>query len=75
MRILFCPYCRESFEGIDECPEHRLWLVEIDQLPPEDGRAPSGVSFFVDPRFGRGPVLAGAALVLFGFALPFVRSG
>ena len=31
------------------------------------------MSFFADPRHGRGGVLVGAAAVLFGFFLPFVE--
>lgn len=74
-RILFCPFCREGFEERPECPEHGLLLVPIDALPPPAERGPAGIHFFLDPRFGRGPVLLGALIVLVGFATPFVRSG
>lgn len=51
-------------------------LIAIDDLPPTSGRTLDGVTFFADPRLGRGGVLLGAALVLLGFLAPFVhRSG
>lgn len=72
--ISFCPFCREGFEGLTECPEHELILVPIDRLPRKPKRAPESVTFFADPRLGRGAVLVGATLVLFGYIAPFVRS-
>ena len=30
--ILFCPFCRDGFEGVEECPEHELTLLPIDRL-------------------------------------------
>ena len=69
--MLFCPFCREAFEGHAECPEHELTLVEIDRLPRGGARNSDRVTFFVDPRLGRGTVLLGAALVLCGFFMPF----
>jgi len=72
--VLFCPFCREGFEDCTECPEHELTLVPIDELPREAGRALGSVTFFADPRLGRGAVLLGATLVLLGFLVPFVRS-
>ena len=42
---------------------------------PELGSSSKRVTFFADPRLGRGLVLLGGALVLVGFLLPFVRSG
>ena len=73
--ILFCPYCRDGFEDVQECPEHELALVPIDRLPRSREQSLGEVSFFVDPRLGRGPGLLGAALVLVGTLAPFVRSG
>lgn len=72
--ILFCPFCRESFEGCTECPEHELTLIPIDKLPRQPEGPLEGVTFFADPRLGRGAVLIGATLVLLGFLAPFVRS-
>lgn len=72
--IWFCPYCRDGFEGYTECPEHELTLVPIDQLPRVKARRLEEVTFFADPRLGRGAVVLGAALVILGFLAPFVRS-
>ena len=72
--IRFCPFCRDGFEGCTECPEHELTLVPIDQLPRGAGRRLEQVTFFADPRLGRGPVLLGATLAVIGFLAPFVRS-
>ncbi len=69
--VLFCPYCRDGFEALSECPEHELTLVPIDRLPRVP-RSQSGVAFFLDPRLGRGPILLGGLLVLVGFFVPFV---
>ena len=73
-RILFCPFCRDAFEGCAECPEHELTLVAIDQLPRTPESALDSVTFFVDPRLGRGLVLLGATLILLGFVAPFVSA-
>lgn len=35
-QVLFCPFCRESFEQLEACPEHELPLVPVDQLPASD---------------------------------------
>ena len=45
--ILFCPFCRESFEGEAVCPEHDLELVPIDRLPRSRGTVEEA-SFFND---------------------------
>lgn len=73
--IAFCPFCRDGFEGMAECPEHQLTLVPIDSLPRPAAQPLGAVTFFADPRLGRGAVLLGAAFALLGFALPFVRAG
>jgi hypothetical protein len=72
--IAFCPFCHDGFEGMAECPEHQLTLVPIDSLPRPTAEALGAVTFFVDPRLGRGGVLLGAAMVLFGFLVPFIRA-
>lgn len=72
--ISFCPFCHESFEGRAECPEHELTLVPLDELPRRANRPLGQVSFFADPRLGRGAPFLGASLVLLGFVVPFVRS-
>jgi hypothetical protein len=78
-RILFCPFCRECFEGEARCPEHDLALVAFDQLPKtaedlasEIPRDDEETSAF-DHRFGRGIVLAGAIAFLVSFATTFVN--
>lgn len=72
--VSFCPFCHEGFEGRVECPEHELTLISINELPRHADRPLDRVAFFVDPRLGRGAPLLGAALVLLGFIVPFVRS-
>jgi hypothetical protein len=71
--LLFCPFCRDCFEGTERCPDHELKLVPWEELPkgpdePDvtdtDALAP------VDPRFGRAELYAGAALLLAGFVAP-----
>lgn len=57
-----------------DCPEHELALVPLDELPRQADRRLGRVAFFGDPRLGRGTLLLGAALVLIGFLVPFVRS-
>lgn len=74
LNMLFCPYCRDGFEGRRECPEHELLLVPIDRLPRSSGHSLETVTFFADPRLGRGPVLLGAIIVLGGFVAPFVEA-
>jgi hypothetical protein len=72
--LLFCPFCKECFEGETVCPEHELALVPFDALPREDDRGaipahdePIGL---LDPRFGRGLVMLGVALSIVGFVMP-----
>jgi hypothetical protein len=73
-QVLFCPFCRESYEGHTRCPEHDLDLVTFDRLAPDpaalqdddeprdDGRNDDRVLAAFDPRHGRGLVAVGAAL-------------
>jgi hypothetical protein len=73
-KILFCPFCRDGFEGVAECPEHELTLLPIDRMPRLAERSFDEVAFFADPRLGRGGVLLGAVLVAVGFLAPFVHA-
>lgn len=57
-----------------ECPEHELALIPIDRLPRTPEHVLESVTFFADPRLGRGAVLLGSSLVLAGFVAPFVRA-
>lgn len=74
---LFCPFCGECFEGETRCPSHDLPLVPFETLqrmrgqPVPDDEEPVAP---YDPRFGRGWIWAGAALVVVGFFLPLVTS-
>lgn len=74
--LLFCPFCRECFEGEKECPEHELALVPFEKLPrdPEEAArelpAHDEPVSILEPRFGRGLVMAGVVTSLVGFALP-----
>ena len=76
--VLFCPFCRESFEGRSRCPEHELELVPWQALPPdpeaESHGPPAGHVAFYDLRHGRGLVFLGAVLVVLGFGLPVVQT-
>lgn len=68
--LLFCPFCREPFEGARSCPEHELALVSWRELPAlaEDSER-TRLGLF-SPRLGRAWVMAGAAMNLLGFLLP-----
>jgi hypothetical protein len=75
-RLLFCPFCRECYEGERVCPVHELELVEFQDLPKQaHERALPGWDEPVppwEPRFGRGWMALGAAACLLGFFLPLV---
>jgi hypothetical protein len=70
--LLFCPFCRECFEGTDRCPEHDLLLVPWDDLPKDEsaGVLDTDALAPVDPRFGRAELGIGAILLLVGFVCP-----
>ncbi len=80
-QVLFCPFCRESFEGKLACPEHELALVGFEKLGPDPldpenlpeviDETPLGL---VEPAFGRGYVAAGAMLNAAAFLCDFLRS-
>lgn len=77
-QVLFCPFCRESFEGHTRCPEHDIELVTFDRLAPDptsveeddDGGSTAGtpesdenrILAALDPHHGRGFVAVGAVL-------------
>jgi hypothetical protein len=71
--LLFCPFCRECYEGETLCPEHDLKLVVWDDLPhaeePEELTEDHEVSP-VDLRFGRGELGAGVLLLLASVLAP-----
>lgn len=79
-QVLFCPFCRESFEGLRACPEHDLPLVSFDRLPPDPlemrPRGPIEDDLELEtfePRFGRGYVALGALGTGLALLLDFVR--
>jgi hypothetical protein len=79
-KVLFCPFCRESFEGPTRCPDHDLELVPFGQLgrdpldPENDPHVidETEVSVF-DLRFGRGIVALGALLNALALFAELVR--
>ncbi|MCB9591932.1 MAG: hypothetical protein H6719_04295 [Sandaracinaceae bacterium] len=77
-RLLFCPFCRECYEGESVCPVHELSLVDFADLPKQaHERDLPGWEDDVDPwdvRFGRGWLALGAFFVLFGFFAPFASA-
>jgi hypothetical protein len=68
-QVLFCPFCREAFEGDQRCPEHELDLVTWAELPRAS--VPQLTDDYALPwpsgQLGRGWVAGGAALVLLAF--------
>jgi hypothetical protein len=87
-QVLFCPFCRESFEGRGSCPDHELTLVSFDQLPPDESspepddeldEARSRLPVddrplaALDPRHGRGLVALGALFDLLALCLRPLR--
>jgi hypothetical protein len=71
-QVLFCPFCREAFEGDQRCPEHELDLVTWTELPRAVPQLTDDYALpWPSPRLGRGWVAGGAALLLVAFiALP-----
>lgn len=68
--VLFCPFCREAYEGATHCPEHELALVPFARLPvrakPVTDDEPLA---WYSPRLGRGFVAFGALLTALAFAV------
>jgi hypothetical protein len=75
-RLLFCPFCRECYEGRTQCPEHELTLVEFQALPRQEHEQQVRWDDPLTPwdlRFGRLEMVLGIIASLVGFfALPFV---
>jgi hypothetical protein len=78
-QVLFCPFCRESFEGARVCPDHDLVLVPFHKLPPDIASRTTSVPEddtpleTLEPRFGRGYVALGAVLNGTALGAEFVR--
>lgn len=71
--LLFCPFCRECYEGIAQCPEHDLKLVTWEELPrtEDDGEVHEDDAVSpVDLRFGRGELLAGVVILMASVLCP-----
>ena len=68
--VRFCPFCRESFEDADSCPEHGLRLVEFMELPRELDEEPGDAWLPLKFTHQRGWLFLGAALTLVAFGLP-----
>lgn len=71
----FCPFCRECFEGVADCPDHEMALVDFDKLPrekQEDGEGNELLRLH-DLRFGRAAIVVGFVVTTVAFFLPFVR--
>ena len=75
--VLFCPFCRECFEGVRVCPEHELTLVPFQSLPRQAHEREVRWDEAVMPwevRFGRLEIVLGVVALLVGFAaLPLVE--
>lgn len=75
-RLLFCPFCRECFEGATVCPEHDLALVPFTDLPRQAHEREVRWDEPVAPwevRFGRLEIALGIVLAFVGFfAVPLV---
>ena len=75
--VLFCPFCRECFEGVRVCPEHELGLVPFQNLPRQAHEREVRWDEAVMPwevRFGRLELVLGVVGLLAGFAfMPFVE--
>jgi hypothetical protein len=72
-QVLFCPFCRESFEGVRRCPDHELDLVPWHALPMTP--TPVDEATRLAPyslQLGRGWLLAGALITLVAFVLPML---
>jgi hypothetical protein len=70
--ILFCPFCREAFEGLERCPTHDTALVGLRELG-----ALAAASAYEDAalpwwswRAARGWLASGALLTLLAFFCP-----
>ena len=69
--VLFCPFCRDAFEGTFQCPEHGLRLLPFQELPKaQRSVTPDAQLPLWEWHHGRGLVLLGALLTSLAFFLP-----
>lgn len=77
--LLFCPFCREAFEGETRCPDHDLSLVSWDELPKaeSDTLSEDDAVTPIELRYGRGELFAGVVLSMISVLSPLftVRDG
>jgi len=66
--VLFCPFCRESFEGETACPEHELSLVPWSALP-KPARPDDEIVVWWSPVLGRAELAVGALGTWLAFML------
>ncbi len=70
-RVLFCPFCREPFEGLAHCPTHELQLLPFSELgEPLDADVDHQPLPRLSPRLGRGLLVLGVVLTLVAFLCP-----
>jgi hypothetical protein len=71
--ILFCPFCREAYEGPLRCPSCDVELVGLRELGElAAATAPDDAPLSVwSPKRGRGALGFGALLTLIAFFCPF----
>lgn len=69
--VLFCPFCREDFEGQVQCPHHGLRLVAFQDLPATGAAVgPDDLLPWWTAQHGRLWVALGALLSLVACPLP-----
>jgi hypothetical protein len=74
--LLFCPFCRECFEGETRCPDHDLPLVPFDRLPPsaaEQELEDDAQVGMLEWRRGRAELLVAGLALLVSFVVPWVE--
>ncbi len=74
--LLFCPFCRDCFEGVERCPDHDLPLVPFEALPPSQLDAPpddDAPVHMLDWRRGRAELTVAALTLLAGFLVPLIE--
>lgn len=73
--VLFCPFCGESFEDVERCPDHDIPLITFDELERLRREAPDEHQplAYHEARFGRGLLFVAGVSMLFGFVMPFVE--
>ena len=79
-QVLFCPFCRECFEGETKCPEHDLALVPLvrlgpDPLAPVEKVGDAEPLPLYAPGYGRAWVALAAVFNVIATALPLTWGG